>query len=543
MDEEELEQSGKKITISNFFDSIIRIDRVADRAFKTSSTNIILTKQNSSLIKALESSFRELQNEVQQITNYIIIDQKDRGIKLDEKQRNIDKMEDDKQKGIDDAQKGLEDDQPFSSGNKLLEGLSGAANQFLANNADLLVGGAIGMLPFSRGRLVPGSGNSDTVKSLLTPGEFVIPKNVVETYSPTFFEGLVSAADTNKSNEKNKKKVENPYGVDPKSKDFAILTAISSLEGGDSQSRVDVAQSIYNRFYDVQSDISDGKMDNAAFDYTKSSFKADKSGKFPKLTLSDILLKEGQYQPAFKDPTKTDGTIAPEFSNITDKDSAILAMKSYFDKRGDKRSMKEIENLFDQTSKDLQDEKLIKSAQKHVGGNTEFLSGDSYQEGDAYRGQLGVDNTFFTKYGSGDQIEAGAASSPLIKSNDGSTSGSSSLIKSNDGSTSGSTSGSSPLIESNDGSTSGSTPSLSPNLTPKIENKELSQNLSQPPIEDNLDTEILPAINNAIAGGAGGESTPTPTFTSPKIDSTSVTSTESVIPFIDVISNQYLSIV
>ena len=283
------------------------------------------------------------------------------------------------------------------------------------------------------------------------------------------------------------------------------------MEGGDSQSRVDVAQSIYNRFYDVQSDISDGKMDNAAFDYTKSSFKADKSGKFPKLTLSDILLKEGQYQPAFKDPTKTEGTIAPEFSNITDKDTAILAMKSYFDKRGDKRSMKDIEKLFNQTAKDLQNEKLVKSAQEHVGGNTEFLSGDSYQEGDAYRGELGVDNTFFTKYGSGDQIEAGAASSPLIKSNDGSTSGSS--------------------------------PSLSPNLTPKIENKELSQSISQPPIEDNLDTEILPAINNAIAGGAGGESTPTPTFTSPKIDSTSVTSTESVIPFIDVISNQYLSIV
>ena len=55
MDEEELEQSGKKITIGNFFDSIVRIDRMADRAFKTSSTNVILTKQNSSLIKALES--------------------------------------------------------------------------------------------------------------------------------------------------------------------------------------------------------------------------------------------------------------------------------------------------------------------------------------------------------------------------------------------------------------------------------------------------------------------------------------------------------
>ena len=172
---------------------------------------------------------------------------------------------------------------------------------------------------------MPGSGNSDTVRGLLTPGEFVIPKNVVDTYSPTFFDGLVSAANTNKKdNKKDKNKVENPYGVDPNSKDFAILTAISSLEGGDSQARVDVAQSIYNRFADVQSDISDGKMDDAAFDYTKSSFKADESGKFPKLTLSDIILKEGQYQPAFKDPTKTEGIIAPEFSNITDKDLSLI---------------------------------------------------------------------------------------------------------------------------------------------------------------------------------------------------------------------------
>ena len=489
--DEELEQP-KKITASNFFESIRMIDRVADRAFKTASANAIITKQQTSLLRALESGFQQLQGEVQQITNYIIVDQDRTRSTLDARERNINKIEDNKQKGIDDEQKGLEDDQPFSSGNKLLDGLSGAANQFLANNADLLVGGAIGLLPFSRGRLVPGSGNSDTVRGLLTPGEFVIPKNVVDTYSPTFFDGLVSAADTNK---KAKKKVENPYGVDPNSKDFAILTAISSLEGGDSQARVDVAQSIYNRFADVQCDISDGKMDDAAFDYTKSSFKADKSGKFPKLTLSDIILKEGQYQPAFKDPTKTEGTIAPEFSNITDKDTAILAMKSYFDKRGDKRSMKDIEKLFDQTSKDLQNEELIKSAQKHVGGNTEFLSGDSYQEGDAYRGKSGVDNTFFSQYGSGDQVESGAAPSPLI----------------------------------------------SPNIKPKIQNQELSQNVGQPPEDDNMSPEILPPI--------GGDSDTTglqqsaPNFGSSSIASDQLSDTSSMIPFIDVISNQYLSIV
>ena len=489
--DEELEQP-KKITASNFFESIRMIDRVADRAFKTASANAIITKQQTSLLRALESGFQQLQGEVQQITNYIIVDQDRTRSTLDARQRNIDKIEDNRQKGIDDEQKGLEDDQPFSSGNKLLEGLSGAANQFLANNADLLVGGAIGLLPFSRGRLVPGSGNSDTVRSLLTPGEFVIPKNVVDTYSPTFFDGLVSAADTNK---KAKKKVENPYGVDPNSKDFAILTAISSLEGGDSQSRVDVAQSIYNRFADVQSDISDGKMDDAAFDYTKSSFKADKSGKFPKLTLSDIILKEGQYQPAFKDPTKTEGTIAPEFSNITDKDTAILAMKSYFDKRGDKRSMKDIEKLFDQTSKDLQNEKLIKSAQEHVGGNTEFLSGDSYQEGDAYRGQSGVDNTFFSKYGSGNQVESGAAPSPLI----------------------------------------------SPNIKPKIQNQELSQNIGEPPEDDNMSTEILPPIGGDADTSSLQQSAPN--FGSASIASEQLSDTSSMIPFIDVISNQYLSIV
>ena len=489
--DEELDQP-KKITASNFFESIRVIDRVADRAFKTASANAIITKQQTSLLRALESGFQQLQSEVQQITNYIIVDQDRTRSTLDARQRNIDKIEDNRQKGIDDEQKGLEDDQPFSSGNKLLDGLSGAANQFLANNADLLVGGTIGLLPFSRGRLVPGSGNSDTVRGLLTPGEFVIPKNVVDTYSPTFFEGLVSAADTNK---KAKKKVENPYGVDPNSKDFAILTAISSLEGGDSQARVDVAQSIYNRFADVQSDISDGKMDDAAFDYTKSSFKADESGKFPKLTLSDIILKEGQYQPAFKDPTKTEGTIAPEFSNITDKDTAILAMKSYFDKRGDKRSMKDIEKLFDQTSKDLQNEELIKSAQEHVGGNTEFLSGDSYQEGDAYRGESGVDNTFFSKYGSGDQVESGAAPSPLI----------------------------------------------SPNIKPKIQNQELSQNVGQPPEDDNMSPEILPPIGGDA--DTSGLQQSAPNFGSASIASEQLSDTSSMIPFIDVISNQYLSIV
>ena len=494
--DEELEQP-KKITASNFFESIRMIDRVADRAFKTASANAIITKQQTSLLRALESGFEQLQGEVQQITNYIIVDQDRTRSTLDARQRNIDKIEDNKQKGIDDEQKGLEDDQPFSSGNKLLDGLSGAANQFLANNADLLVGGAIGLLPFSRGRLVPGSGNSDTVRGLLTPGEFVIPKNVVDTYSPTFFDGLVSAADTNK---KDKKKVKNPYGVDPNSKDFALLTAISALEGGDSQARVDVAQSIYNRYNEVQKDIADGPGTTAITDYTRDSFVTDASGNFPKPTLSDILLRNAQYQPTFINPNISDTNdprtnVSPEFLNVSDRESAILAMKSYYDKREDKRSMKDIEALYDQTVLDLQDQKLNKSAAAFVGGRTEFRSGDSYKEGHQYRGQLGVDNTFFSNLGTGTQLETGAAPSPLI----------------------------------------------SPNIKSKIQNQELSQNIGEPPEDDNMSTEILPPIGGD--GDTTGLQQSAPNFGSASIASEQLSDTSSIIPFIDVISNQYLSIV
>ena len=185
MDEEELQQPDNKLSVDSFFNSLQRVEFAADRALQTSTANLVISKQNTNFIRALESGFTQLQTEVQQITNYIIIDQGDTKRNLDRRTRNLDRLEDSKQKGIDSQQKGLGDDKPFSTGNKLLDGLASSANQFLNNNADLLVGGAIGLLPFSRGRLVPGSGDSDTVKGLLTPGEYVIPKNVVEAVSYT----------------------------------------------------------------------------------------------------------------------------------------------------------------------------------------------------------------------------------------------------------------------------------------------------------------------------------------------------------------------
>ena len=180
---------------------------------------------------------------------------------------------------------------------------------------------------------------------------------------------------------------------------------------------------------------------------------------------------------------------------MSDKESAILAMKSYYDKRKDKRSMKDIEALYDQTVLDLQDQKLNKSAAAFVGGNTEFRSGKFFEEGDQYRGELGVDNTFFSNLGTGTQLETGAAPSPLI----------------------------------------------SPNIKSKIQNQELSQNIGEPPEDDNMSTEILPPIGGDA--DTSGLQQSAPNFGSASIASEQLSDTSSMIPFIDVISNQYLSIV
>ena len=62
---------------------------------------------------------------------------------------------------------------------------------------------------------------------------------------------------------------------------------------------------------------------------------------------------------------------------------------------------------------------LQANAAKHVGGRTEFLSGASFEQGDAYRGGPG-DNTFFVRYGSGNQLERGAVPIPGSLLNSGS---------------------------------------------------------------------------------------------------------------------------
>ena len=164
--------------------------------------------------------------------------------------------------------------------------------------------------------------------------------------------------------------------------DQALVAAISALEGGNAQARVDVAQSIYNRANDPK--------------------------KLYGSSISEVITRDGQYQPAFTDPnassgegTKTD----PIWKRVKDRKTAIDAMMSYYEKINQPRSRVDVAKLFDQTIAALANKKMQQHAAEHVGGRTEFLGANSKID---YRDQAEVrsrgtqaDNKFFTAYGTG----------------------------------------------------------------------------------------------------------------------------------------------
>ena len=603
MDEE---QPKKKITLSNFFESIQSVDKTANRALKKTDSNLGIINNNKSLIEALSKSFDIIKTEIKEIKEYITIEkdlEKDKLFSQEDQEQKIRRLE--RLQGIKgdkvdpaDAAAGTTDDSDFQKQASdtvkkalqdrgvmsIIVGLIGVnlasmlenKRSFFGGMADSATGnifdfddkgrGLTPILPEVKEKLpekprgygrifggiadyimkdttdfdkrknlnlgteiggVDGPDGIDRIPAMLTKGETVLSKDESENLKEMGVfnvDKLVSSV-KNMFGSSEDEVTKNQFKVeDTNTPDFALLTAISALEGGDSQARVDVAQSIYNRVNEVKKDISDGRATDAVYDYTRRSFKTDASGVFPEPTISDIILKDSQYQPAFIDPNKKEGpktAISDEFKNVKDRKSAIIAMKSYYDKRGDKRSMKQIENLYDQTALDLQNQKMIKSASAFVGGRTEFESGDSFKMGDQYRGQLGVDNTFFMgyskdkdgnkirDYGTGTQLKTGAAVSPLLK----------------------------PLLESK-------IDNLQSNVLPIIESKsdQLAQNILTPPTTQNNNVNLLPIPITQQPQPINGNVPVSAPQVIPQVSTTPVTSTMSTVSFINMISNKQLSV-
>lgn len=179
--------------------------------------------------------------------------------------------------------------------------------------------------------------------------------------------------------------------------DKALIAAISALEGGNAQSRADVAQSIYNRAADPEKRYGSN--------------------------IREVITRDGQYQPAYVDPNASSGSgtkVDPIWKKVNDRDSAIDAMMSYYKKRKQSPSRESVGRLFDRTVAALGNRDMQVRAAEHVGGRTEFLGAGSYidprDRAEVRSRGTGADNQFFTAYGTGgdtnESIKRGPAAVP-----------------------------------------------------------------------------------------------------------------------------------
>ena len=300
----------------------------------------------------------------------------------------------------------------------------------------------------------------DQVPILATSGETIISKKDTEEIKERGFsiDGMLKFIRNMLGIDKEKKKNDNPYKVkDTNSKDFSILAAVSALESADPQGQADVAQSIYNRLGDVVADIEGVPGAQAINDYTKQDFTNTGSG-FPEPTISDIVLKDAQYQPTYEDPYASVGPgtkVADIWKNITDNETAIDAMVSYYKKKKDPRPDKEIRidatRNFYNAVKSLQNKKLVESAQEFVGGRTEFrggqpldeqmVSGTGVDRGEIRGSSNDQHNMFFVgkqkqldgsfeTLGTNQQLKRGFQLNPLLESKSSNTSDLQSIVPS-----------------------------------------------------------------------------------------------------------------
>ena len=136
--DEELEQSSNKVNVDSFFQSLQPIDETAQAALAQAEVSFSLAQQNNELIQALQSSLLDVRSGVNEITNYIIIQQKQKTKQLDKLADDIVAKEDKQQKGGKSRTDKLKDTPTFDFGKKktditnLVKSLGDVASQALS---------------------------------------------------------------------------------------------------------------------------------------------------------------------------------------------------------------------------------------------------------------------------------------------------------------------------------------------------------------------------------------------------------------------------
>lgn len=211
-------------------------------------------------------------------------------------------------------------------------------------------------------------------------------------------------------------------------RNFLALAGVAALEGGDAQARADVAQSVYNRYRDLQN--FEGRRDYLG-PSGKANYKAN-AGTTNDLGILYMLLKEGQYQPVFTDPDNN-AVASPQWMNIlNDPDpygAVVDAMRNSYRLKGDPRAndIDATKNTLNNSIRALISRAKQESARSGVGGRTDFRGSwnDMTPFYDAmtpasevfFRGSYGdsINNQFFGDTGTNvrnEGIQMGAAPIP-----------------------------------------------------------------------------------------------------------------------------------
>tara|TARA_B100001769_G_scaffold36091_1_gene24154 strand:+ start:1628 stop:3253 length:1626 start_codon:yes stop_codon:yes gene_type:complete len=539
--DEELEQSNQKINVDSFFQSLQPVNELAQAAMAQSEVTFSLAQQNSQLIQAVQSSLIDVQSGVSEITNYIIVQQKQKTKQLDKLADDIVAQQDKQQKGGKSKADQLKDDLPFAEDKKktgksnLVKSLGDVANQAVAGaNSQLGSLAALGLLgagsklfkekkKYNLGGQVSGSGNADTVPAMLTPGEFVISKDAVNQVGVDALKNINAAAGSTSE--------PTPY----------FEASIGREDARDFKSNV-ITESFFDTGKGRSSDSYEIKGSDGA---TIFSHKADMIGS---------SISESYYDHYSNTETYDDGT---DKTTETFTETETSTSKSV----------------------DIGVPDLIEHKDQLLGEIHKIKGFENVTIQDVLQGRTGLDdNTLFNILANSDASYATAAKKDAAAEMDFKARGFDKLVDAEGNLTKGySTYGKlantdkwyedegdkvSQSLKGTVGYRSGqlNPASLFSNFSSYKSNAKkeyevkgynqggLVESVSKPqvksndltPPDDDMGVQILPPISQTV-GGSDNQST-SPPFTASSIEAESIGETVSSVNFIDVISNPYLSL-
>ena len=202
----------KKINIENFFGPANPDGMVMSRDVTQKNTEqLTQIKANQSFIQSLEKSIEVIQGEVQEITNYLIVQQEDKSRELDQREDLAFRREDESQKAAVNIKERIKDKRPFGEDRTFLRDLVEAARKGMKPINQSFRGLGLNRLKgFYDGGVV-----SETGPAIVHQGEFVATSKAKDLVGAPLLAGINEIADKGVNSESDITRISEKRGIDP----------------------------------------------------------------------------------------------------------------------------------------------------------------------------------------------------------------------------------------------------------------------------------------------------------------------------------------